>query len=178
MNTCKPIMWVVGAFIFANIIYDFATKGFFGALNMNLVIFLFVGINCFLFPQPTAWINAHADSLHLATDIIMQFPFYGAIMGMMYIEGGLGSVLISAITSVATAQTLPVFTFLSALPGQPVHPLSGRSVHRAGPPDRADRAEHPGRRPGHLPERLRPGRRVYQPAPALCMSSRLCPWSA
>ena len=114
MNTCKPIMWVVGAFIFANIIYDFATKGFFGALNMNLVIFLFVGINCFLFPQPTAWINAHADSLHLATDIIMQFPFYGAIMGMMYIEGGLGSVLISAITSVATAQTLPVFTFLSA----------------------------------------------------------------
>ena len=114
MNTCKPIMWVVGAFIFANIIYDFATKGFFGALNMNLVIFLFVGINCFLFPQPTAWINAHADSLHLATDIIMQFPFYGAIMGMMYLEGGLGSVLITAITSIATARSLPVFTFLSA----------------------------------------------------------------
>ena len=113
-NTCKPVMWIVGAFIFANIIYDFATKGFFGALNMNLVIFLFVGINCFLFPQPSAWINAHADSMHLATDIIMQFPFYGAIMGMMYIEGGLGSVLISAITSVATAHTLPIFTFLSA----------------------------------------------------------------
>ena len=114
MNTCKPIMWIVGVFIFANIIYDFATKGFFGALNMNLVIFLFVGINCFLFPQPSAWITAHADSMHLATDIIMQFPFYGAIMGMMYIEGGLGSVLIGAITSIATAQTLPVFTFLSA----------------------------------------------------------------
>ena len=114
MNTCKPVMWVVGAFIFINIIYDFATKGFFGALNMNLVIFLFVGINCFLFPQPSAWITAHADSMHLATDIIMQFPFYGAIMGMMYIEGGLGSVLITAITSIATARSLPVFTFLSA----------------------------------------------------------------
>ena len=110
MNTCKPIMWVVGAFIFANIIYDFATKGFFGALNMNLVIFMFVGINCFLFPQPTAWINAHADSLHLATDIIMQFPFYGAIMGMMYLDGGLGSVLINAMVSVANAQTLPIFS--------------------------------------------------------------------
>ena len=113
-NTCKPVMWVVGAFIFINIIYDIATKGFFGALNMNLVIFMFVGINCFLFPQPSAWINAHADSMHLATDIIMQFPFYGAIMGMMYIEGGLGSVLVTAITSVATAHTLPIFSFLSA----------------------------------------------------------------
>ena len=113
-NTCKPVMWVVGAFIFINIIYDIATKGFFGALNMNLVIFMFVGINCFLFPQPSAWINAHADSMHLATDIIMQFPFYGAIMGMMYIEGGLGSVLVTAITSLATAHTLPIFSFLSA----------------------------------------------------------------
>ena len=28
MNTCRPVMWIVGAFIFANIIYDFATKGF------------------------------------------------------------------------------------------------------------------------------------------------------
>lgn len=114
MNTCRPIMWIVGAFIFANIIHDFATKGFFGTLNMNMVIFMFVGINCLLFPQPTAWIKAHADSIHLATDIIMQFPFYGAIMGMMYLENGLGTVLVNAITSFATARSLPLFTFLSA----------------------------------------------------------------
>ena len=52
--------------------------------------------------------------MHLATDIILQFPFYGAIMGMMYLDGGLGSVLVNAITSVATAHTMPIFTFLSA----------------------------------------------------------------
>lgn len=114
MNTFKPIMWVVGAFIFIYIIYSFITKGFLGALNMNLVIFLFVGINCFLFPEPHAWISAHADSMHLATDVMLQFPFYGAIMGMMYVENGLGTVLVNAICSVATAQSLPVFAFLSA----------------------------------------------------------------
>lgn len=114
MNTFKPIMWVVGAFIFIYIIYSFITKGFLGALNMNLVIFLFVGINCFLFPEPHAWISAHADSMHLATDVMLQFPFYGAIMGMMYVENGLGTVLVNAICSVANAQTLPIFAFLSA----------------------------------------------------------------
>ena len=114
MNTARPIMWIVAAFIFVNMIYSFATKGFLGSLNMNFVIFMFVGINCLLFPQPKAWINAHADSMHLATDVMLQFPFYGAIMGMMYIEGGLGGVLVNAMVSVANAQTLPIFSFLSA----------------------------------------------------------------
>ena len=114
MNTCKPIMWIVALFIFAYVFYSFITKGFFGSLNMNFVIFVFIGINCILFPQPRAWINAHADSMHLATDVMLQFPFYGAIMGMMYVDGGLGSVLVHAIVSVANAQTLPVFSFLSA----------------------------------------------------------------
>ncbi len=114
LNTAKPVMWIVAAFIFVNMIYSFATKGFLGSLNMNFVIFMFVGINCLLFPQPKAWINAHADSMHLATDVMLQFPFYGAIMGMMYIEGGLGGVLVNAMVSVANAQTLPIFSFLSA----------------------------------------------------------------
>lgn len=113
MNTCKPIMWIVGAAIFIYI-YSIATKGFFATLNMNMVIFMFVGINCFLFPQPHSWMEAHTDSMHLATDVILQFPFYGAIMGMMYVEGGLGSVIVNAIVSVATAQTMPIFSFLSA----------------------------------------------------------------
>ena len=114
MNACKPIMWIVGLFIFVYIIYAIVTQGFLKALNMNLVIFMFVGINCFLFPQPRAWISAHAASMHLATDVMLQFPFYGAIMGMMYVENGLGTVLINAMVSVATAQTLPIFSFLSA----------------------------------------------------------------
>lgn len=114
MNTCKPIMWVVGLFIFVYIIYSIVTQGFLMALNMNLVIFMFVGINCFLFPQPRAWINAHAASMHLATDVMLQFPFYGAIMGMMYVENGLGTALINAMVSVASARSLPVYSFLSA----------------------------------------------------------------
>ena len=114
MNTCKPVMWIVALFIFAYMVYSFATKGFLGSLNMNFIIFMFVGINSLLFPQPRAWMNAHMASAHLATDVMLQFPFYGGIMGMMYIEGGLGSVIVNAIVSVASAQSLPVLVFLSA----------------------------------------------------------------
>lgn len=114
MNTFMPFMWVTGAFIFIYIAYSVFTKGLLGALNMNLVIFMFVGINCFLFPQPRQWIEAHKNSMHLATDVMLQFPFYGAIMGMMYVENGLGAVLVNGMVSIANAQTLPVFSFLSA----------------------------------------------------------------
>ena len=57
MNTFRPIMWLVGAFIFAYAVYSFVTKGFLGSLNMNFVIFLFVGVNCFLFPEPHQWME-------------------------------------------------------------------------------------------------------------------------
>ena len=94
MNTFKPIMWVVGAFIFVYIIYSVATKGLLGALNMNLVIFLFVGINCFLFPEPHAWIEAH---------------------------------------SIANAQTLPIFSFLSACVTNLFIPSQGGQFTVQGP---------------------------------------------
>ncbi|MBR5740176.1 MAG: short-chain fatty acid transporter, partial [Firmicutes bacterium] len=114
MNTFKPVMWIVALFVLAYMIYSFATKGFLGSLNMNFIIFMFIGINSVLFPQPRQWMNAHMASAHLATDVMLQFPFYGGIMGMMYVEGGLGAVIVSAIVSVASAQSLPVLVFLSA----------------------------------------------------------------
>ncbi|MBQ7703612.1 MAG: short-chain fatty acid transporter, partial [Firmicutes bacterium] len=114
MNTCKPVMWIVALFVGCYMVYSFATKGFLGSLNMNFIIFMFIGINSLLFPQPRQWMNAHMASAHLATDVMLQFPFYGGIMGMMYVEGGLGAVIVSAIVSVASAQSLPVLVFLSA----------------------------------------------------------------
>ena len=35
-------------------------------------------------------------------------------MGMMYVENGLGAVLINGMVSIANAQTLPIWSFLSA----------------------------------------------------------------
>lgn len=45
--------------------------------------------------------------------IIVQFPFYAGIMGMMT-ASGLAGVMSEAFVSVSTADTLPLFAFLSA----------------------------------------------------------------
>lgn len=166
MNAFKPFMWITGAFIFVYIVYSVATKGLLGALNMNLVIFLFVGINCFLFPEPHQWIEAHKNSMHLATDVMLQFPFYGAIMGMMYIDGGLGSVLINAMISVANAQTMPIFSFLSACVVNLFIPSQGGQFTVQGPLIVEAAKAIPGTNLVNCLNCLCLWRRVYQPAPA------------
>ncbi|MBQ8590065.1 MAG: short-chain fatty acid transporter [Firmicutes bacterium] len=113
MNGSKLIMYAVGVIGVVVIAKEFMTKGFMGALSMNLIIFLFITANCFLYKTPRAFIEAYKDNMKLACEIIVQFPFYGGIMGVMQ-SSGLAVVVVDAIVSVATAETMPVFSFISA----------------------------------------------------------------
>ena len=69
MNSSKIIMWLVGAAGVVAIAHEFITKGFLGALSLNFIIFFFLILNCFLYPTPTAFVGAHKDSMHLATEV-------------------------------------------------------------------------------------------------------------
>ena len=107
---------VVGAAIFIYIIYSIATKGFFATLNMNMVIFMFVGIQLY-FPVPShihSWKHTPETACIWQQTLSFGSIPMGTIMGMMYVEGGL-EVLLSLMQSyLATAQTMPIFSFLSA----------------------------------------------------------------
>lgn len=92
---------------------EFATKGFMGALSMNLIIFLFIVANCFLYKTPRAFIESYKSNMSMACEVIVQFPFYGGIMGIMQ-SSGLTEVIITGIVGIATAKTLPIFSYLSA----------------------------------------------------------------
>ncbi len=113
MNGGKIFMYIIGLAGVIVIAREFITKGFMGALSMNLIIFLFIVANCFLYKTPRAFIEAYKDNMKLACEVIVQFPFYGGIMGIME-TSGLAQVIIAGIVSIASAQTLPVFSFLSA----------------------------------------------------------------
>lgn len=113
MNGSKIIMYLIGIGGLVVIVREFATKGFMGALSMNLIIFLFIVANCFLYKSPRAFIEAYKSNMGMACEIIVQFPFYGGIMGIMQ-SSGFAEVVITAICGVATAKTLPVFSYLSA----------------------------------------------------------------
>lgn len=113
MNGSRIIMWIVGLAGWIGIISSFATKGIMQSLSVNFIIFLFITINCFLYNSPHAFVEAHKDNMKLACEVMIQFPFYGGIMGIM--EGsGLAAIIVGWMISIASARSMPVWSFISA----------------------------------------------------------------
>lgn len=101
---------------FTYIINHFINNGF--NLNLDIVnaIFLFLGI--LLHKTPKRFIDAIAEAAKGTAGIILQFPFYAGIMGMMVgtTAGGtsLAGAMSNAFVYIATPVTFQLFTFLSA----------------------------------------------------------------
>ncbi|WP_104681940.1 short-chain fatty acid transporter [Helicobacter felis] len=89
-----------------------------GGLSLNILnmIFLFAGL--LLHKTPIAYIRATNEATKNATGILIQFPFYAGIMGMMVgsAESGasLAGLLSEFFIKIATPHTFALFTFWSA----------------------------------------------------------------
>lgn len=83
-------------------------------LNHNVLNFAFVMIGMALYRTPVAYAQAIGRSVKGTSGIVLQFPFYGAIMAMMR-ETGLNHLIADRFIHVATAHTLPFFTYLASL---------------------------------------------------------------
>ncbi|WP_121756757.1 short-chain fatty acid transporter [Helicobacter felis] len=89
-----------------------------GGLSLNILnmIFLFAGL--LLHKTPIAYIRAANEATKNATGILIQFPFYAGIMGMMVgsAESGasLAGLLSEFFIKIATPHTFALFTFWSA----------------------------------------------------------------
>jgi short-chain fatty acids transporter len=92
-------------------VYYFAVKG--GGLNLNIVNFIFLMLGIALHGRPSRFLEAVGDAARGSSGIIIQFPFYAGIMGMM-IGSGLAASLSSFFVAISNETTLPLFTFLSA----------------------------------------------------------------
>jgi len=82
-------------------------------LSLNQVNFLFLFMGILLHKTPIAYVNAISDAASACSGIILQFPFYSGIMGMVK-SSGLISIIVQTIQSIATPSTLSIFTFFSA----------------------------------------------------------------
>ncbi|TDR53298.1 short-chain fatty acids transporter [Halomonas ventosae] len=89
----------------------FSRNGF--DLNLNIVNFIFLFLGLALHKTPVRYMNAVTDASKGASGIILQFPFYGGIMGMVTLSG-LAVIFVDAMLSIATPETLPVITWFSA----------------------------------------------------------------
>ncbi|RWR10291.1 short-chain fatty acid transporter [Paenirhodobacter populi] len=110
MNGSRLIMWAMGLLGVTMIVYTIVSNGLFSSLTLNFVIFVFLILNFFLYNTPEKFITAYRDNLKLATDVMIQFPFYGGIAGMMA-QSGMAVAVVGFFTSLSTAETMPLYTY-------------------------------------------------------------------
>ncbi|UHR02555.1 short-chain fatty acid transporter [Peptoniphilus sp. GNH] len=94
----------------------FATKGL--VLSLDIVNLIFLTLGILFHKTPINYVNAINDSAGAAGGIILQFPFYAGIMGMMVGANADGVSLASVITNgflrIATPRTFSMITFWAA----------------------------------------------------------------
>lgn len=103
--------YIIGAVGVAYIIYHFAVNGL--DLNLNIVNFIFLFTGLILHGTPRNFIDAVLDAVKGVGPILVQFPFYAGLMGMM-VESGLASQITEMFVNVSSEVTFPLFAFLSA----------------------------------------------------------------
>lgn len=92
--------------------YLFATQGL-DALNLNVVNFGFLFIGVALYTQPATYRERFGEAATAAAGIILLFPFFAGIQGMMN-ASGLSETLAETMLSVSTPQTFPVVAWITA----------------------------------------------------------------
>ncbi|HEY4554058.1 MAG TPA: short-chain fatty acid transporter [Bacillaceae bacterium] len=89
----------------------FYTNGF--QLNLNIVNFTFLIFGILFHGTPRKFLEAVANAVKGAGGIIIQFPFYAGIMGIMT-DSGLAVVMSNAFVSISNDVTFYMFAFWSA----------------------------------------------------------------
>jgi short-chain fatty acids transporter len=84
----------------------FATQGM-GALNLNVFNFGFLMLGMALYVSPARYQGEFNDAVKGSAGVILQFPFYAGIIGIM-VGTGLVDTMTAALLSVATESTFPL----------------------------------------------------------------------
>ena len=116
LENSKLITYLVSIAGIAYLVWYFGTKGF--SMNIDIMNFMLFIFGILLNRTPIAYVRQLGNAVRSAAGIILQFPFYAGIAGMMVSVNAatgtsLAGIVTSAIASVSTRNTFPIFTFLS-----------------------------------------------------------------
>ncbi len=101
-------------------------------INHNVLNFAFVMVGMALHPTPVSYARAITASVRGTSGVVLQFPFYGAIMALMR-DSGLGHAIAGGFIAFASAKTLPFFAFLASLVTKLFVPSGGGEWAVEGP---------------------------------------------
>ncbi|MDC7228132.1 MAG: short-chain fatty acid transporter [Spirochaetales bacterium] len=92
-------------------IVSYFVKG--GGISLNIVNFIFLIVGILLHKTPIKYVRAVTEAVKGCGGVILQFPFYAGIMGMM-ISSGLAGTFSQGFVNISNQTTFPFFAFLSA----------------------------------------------------------------
>jgi short-chain fatty acids transporter len=106
--------WITGLLVLMALSYVTirVSKGTF-SLDLNMMIFLLMVIGWILHCTPIRYMTAFQAGARSAGPILLAFPMYGGIMGLIG-HSGLATLFANAFVSFSTAHTLPCWAFLSS----------------------------------------------------------------
>jgi short-chain fatty acids transporter len=105
-----------------NIILVAAAFGYFGMeiaagkfhLDINTIILIFLSLGLLLHFTPIAYVEAINNAARVTGSLLLQYPIYGGIMGMMTATG-LAGVIAEWFQTFSTTETLPFWGYISSI---------------------------------------------------------------
>ena len=116
MEHSRLLSWIVALIGFSYLVIHLGFRG--GSFDLGSVIMLFLFLGVLLHGTPLAYVRAFTHAATGASGIILQFPFYAGIMGIITGVGAsgicFGTVISNACISISTPTTYPLLTFICA----------------------------------------------------------------
>ncbi|HHW36042.1 MAG TPA: short-chain fatty acid transporter [Bacillales bacterium] len=111
LENSKLLSLLIGLVGLTFLFYYFANNGF--KLNLDIVNFLFLFLGILFHGTPKQFLDAVLNAVKGTSGIIIQFPFYAGLMGLMT-ASGLAAVISDAFIAISNEFTFPMLAFLSA----------------------------------------------------------------
>lgn len=83
-----------------------------GTLTLDSVNFIFLFLGILLFARPAAFLKAVNDGVKVVAGIIIQYPFYAGIMGILS-ASGLAVAFANGFAAISSSESLPFWSFIS-----------------------------------------------------------------
>lgn len=112
LESSRALSTLLAACLLGVVVWWFAQKGVAG-WDLDSINLIFLALGLMLHRSPVAYVHAIVDGVRGAAGIILQFPFYFGILGLLKASGLI--VQIAAwFVSISSPSTFPLFAFLSA----------------------------------------------------------------
>ena len=116
LENSRVLSWIIALLGMSYLVIKLFFKG--GSFDLGAVIMLFLFLGIVMHGTPLAYVHAFGKSVSGAAGILLQFPFYAGIMGIITGVGAsgicLGEVVSNACVAISTPKTYPLFTFFCA----------------------------------------------------------------